>query len=63
MNLEHVTNQVAKQLRSLPDVAEVVLENPEPISLSESSADLFVKRLIVTWADGSKYRIEIRPTL
>lgn len=61
MSLDRVSEQIAKHLKSLPEVEGVVEENPEPISLSESSADLFVKRLIVTWG-GSKYRIEIRPT-
>lgn len=62
MNLETVTEQIVKQLNAMEDVEEVVRENPEPISLSESSADIFVKRLIVTWEGGSRYQVEIRPT-
>jgi hypothetical protein len=62
MNLEHVTEQLSKQIASLADVQAVDRENPEPMSLSESSADIFVRRLIVTWSDGSKYRVEVRPT-
>lgn len=63
MNLEHVTEQLTKQIRSLAEIQAVEPESPEPMALSESSADIFVRRLIVTWSDGSKYRVEIRPTL
>lgn len=62
MNLEHVTEQIAKQLSALSEVEEVTRENPEPLKLSESSADIFVKRLIVTWQGGARYQVEIRPT-
>jgi hypothetical protein len=62
MNLEHVAEQIAKQLSALNEVEEVAREDPEPLSLSESSADIFVKRLIVTWEGGARYQVEIRPT-
>lgn len=62
MNLEHVAEQIARQLRALSEVKEVIRENPEPLSLSESSADIFIKRLIVTWEGGARYQVEIRPT-
>lgn len=62
MNLDHVTERIVRQLTAMDGVQEVVREDPEPISLSESSADIFVKRLIVTWEDGARYQVEIRPT-
>lgn len=62
MNLELVAGEIVKQLRAMDAVETVVREDPEPMSLSESSADIFVKRLILTWEGGARYSVEIRPT-
>ncbi len=62
MSLDQVAQRLSRYLSSIPEAKELVLEEPEPISFSESSPDIFVRRLIVTWSDGQKYCVEIRPT-
>ncbi len=62
MSLDQLAQRIARYLGSLPEVRDLVLEEPEPISFSESSPDIFVRRCIVTWSDGQKYNVEIRPT-